>query len=321
METIEKTTQLQTNAGLDGKGQQAAEAVKRLSLDELGLPTGKKSRLYRMMYEHGPGNGTMMLLPIDQGLEHGPIDFLVNPPALDPEFQLKLALEGNFSGIVFHIGLATKYMNEYAGKIPLILKINGKTNIPSDANAFSALDATVEDAVRLGADGVGYTLYVGSPSQDRDFLQLNHVREECLKYGMPLIIWSYPRGEAMKAKGGNDTLYAVDYAARAALELGADVVKMNVPEHEKISPDQPKPYNEMNLGYAGSVRKVVASAGKALVLFSGGSKVSDEDLLTKARTAMENGATGLIFGRNLWQRPMDEALEIAGKISQIMKSV
>ena len=234
---------------------------------------------------------------------------------------MKLALDGNYSGIVFHIGLATKYMNKYAGKIPLVLKINGKTNIPSDAQSFSPLDGTVEDAVRLGADAIGYTLYVGSPRQDQDFLQFNHVRQECERYGMPIIMWAYPRGEAVKTKGGNDSLYAVDYAARVALELGADVVKLNVPDYEKQSPDQPSPYNTMDLGYAGSVGKIVASAGRALVLFSGGSKVSDEDLMLKARTTMENGATGLIFGRNLWQRPMNEALAISEKLLQLMRGV
>jgi len=306
METLEKPT---------------VAPPRRPSLDELDMPTGKKARLYNMMYEHGSGNGTLMLLPIDQGLEHGPIDFLVNPPALDPEFQLKLALEGNYSGIVFHIGLATKYMNQYAGKIPLVLKINGKTNIPSDAQAFSPLDASVEDALRLGADAIGYTLYVGSPAQDRDFLQFNQVRRDAEKYGMPIIIWAYPRGEAVRTKGGVDSLYAIDYAARVALELGADVVKLNVPEHEKIAPEQPKPYNEMNEGYAGGIARVVHSAGRALVLFSGGSKLDDEDLFTKARMAMENGATGLIFGRNLWQRPMDEALAMSRRIAELMKSV
>ena len=320
METLEKTTTQQSADGRNGN-QPSTEKITRPHLDDLDLPTGKKARLYRLMYEHGPGNGTMMLLPIDQGLEHGPIDFIVNPAALDPEFQLKLALEGGFSGIVFHIGLATKYMNKYAGKVPLVLKINGKTNIPSDAQAFSPLDATVEDAVRLGADAIGYTLYVGSPRQDQDFLQFNHVRQEAEKYGMPIIVWAYPRGEAVKGKGGVDSLYAVDYAARVALELGADVVKLNVPDYEKLSPDQPKPYDSMNLGYGGGVSKVVASAGRALVLFSGGSKVSDEDLMLKARTAMENGATGLIFGRNLWQRPMSEALAMSEQLLQLMKSV
>jgi len=319
METLDKTAAAHTDGKQNGSGQFEVPKVKRPNLEDMDLSTGKKARLYRLLYEHGPGNGTMLLLPIDQGLEHGPIDFLTNSAALDPEFQLKLALDGGFSGIVFHIGLATKYMNKYAGKVPLVLKINGKTNVPSDAQAFSALDATVEDAVRLGADAIGYTLYVGSPRQDQDFLQFNHVRLECEKYGMPIIMWAYPRGEAMKAKGGNDSLYAVDYAARVALELGADVVKLNVPDYEKLSSDQPKPYNEMDLGYAGSVSKVVASAGRAMVLFSGGSKVSDEDLMTKARTTIENGATGLIFGRNLWQRPMDQALAITEKMLKMMR--
>lgn len=293
--------------------------AKRPTLDEIDLPTGKKARLHSLLHEHGPGNGTLLLLPIDQGLEHGPIDFLSNPPALDPEFQLKLALDGHYSGIVFHIGLATKYMKQYAGKVPLVLKINGKTNIPSDAQAFSACDATVEDAVRLGADAIGYTLYVGSPAQDRDFAQFNQVRIDADRFGMPIIVWAYPRGEAVKAKGGVDTLYAIDYAARVALELGADIVKVNVPEHENISPLQPKPYDTMNLGYGGGISKVVASAGRAMVLFSGGSKLGDEDLLKKATMAMENGATGLIFGRNLWQRPMDEALAITEKLMAIMR--
>jgi class I fructose-bisphosphate aldolase len=317
MATIEKTGTAQP--GTNGATPGVAEMPRRYTLDELDLPTGKKARLHRLMYEHGPGNGTMLLLPIDQGIEHGPIDFFVNPPALDPEFQVKLAVDGGYSGIVFHIGLATKYMNKYAGKVPLVLKINGRTNIPSDAQPFSTLDGSVEDAVHLGADAVGYTLYVGSARQDEDILQLNHVRMDCEKYGMPLIIWAYPRGEAVKAKGGIDSLYAVDYAARLSLELGADVVKLNVPDHEKVSPDQPKPYNELNLGYEGVIRKVVNSAGRALVLFSGGSKLGDDDLLTKARMAMENGATGLIFGRNLWQRPMNEALEITGKLMKILK--
>src|SRR5688572_13745069 len=319
METLDKTAAGQTGGKQNGSGQYQVPKAKRPTLDEMDLSIGKKTRLHRLLYEHGPGNGTMLLLPIDQGLEHGPIDFIVNPDALDPEFQLRLALDGGFSGIVFHIGLATKYMSKYAGKVPLVLKINGKTNVPSDAQAFSALDATVEDAVRLGADAIGYTLYVGSPRQDQDFLQFNQVRQDCEKYGMPIIMWAYPRGEAMKAKGGNDSLYAVDYAARVALELGADVVKVNVPDYEKLSQEQPKPYNEMDLGYAGSVSKVVASAGRAMVLFSGGSKVSDEDLMMKARTTIENGATGLIFGRNLWQRPMDQALAITEMMLKMMR--
>ena len=302
--------------------------AKRLTLDELDLNLGKRVRLHRMMYEHGPANGTLMYLPIDQGLEHGPVDFFPNPPCGDPDYQCRLAQAGNYSGIVFHIGLAQKYMRAYAGAVPLVLKINGKSNIPSDANAFSPVEATVEDAVRLGADAVGYTLYVGSPVQDQDFIQFGKVRQECERYGMPVIVWSYPRGAAIEGKGGRDSIYAVDYAARIANELGADVVKLNVPKFgDPRNLDTPKPYQELynawqeldeNDAYKAAVEKVVATAGRTLVLFSGGSKMGDEDLFTKARIVMEAGATGLIFGRNMWQRPFDEGLTITKRIQELL---
>ncbi len=295
--------------------------VKRPTLADLSLSTGKRTRLHRMLYKYGPANGTLMFLPIDQGLEHGPRDFFVNPPAKDPEFQLRLAKEGNFSGIVFQIGIAEKYMEKYAGEVPLVLKLNGKTEIPSDKQAFSPLLASVEDAVRLGADAVGYTLYVGSPRQDDDFLQFRKVREDADRYGLPVIVWAYPRGEAIETKGGRESLYAIDYAARVASEAGADIVKINVP---KIDPEKdaasPKPYNSMHVTREEAVRMVVESAGKALVLFSGGEMEGDEDIVTKARIAMEGGATGLIFGRNMWQRPFDEAIQLSHEMAEMLKN-
>jgi len=290
------------------------EAVRRPSLDEMGLSLGKKARLHRLMYEHGLKNGTLMILPIDQGLEHGPLNFFPNPPSADPDFQWRLAKEGGYNGIALHYGLARKYMNKYAGSVPLILKINGKTNVPSDADALSTLTGTVEDAVALGADAVGYTLFLGSPRQDEDFLQFMEVREACDKWGMPLIVWGYPRGSAIEEKGGRDSLYAVDYAARVAMELGADIVKLNMPKPSPKDPDQPKPYNTLEYTYQEGARRVVASAGRTLVLFSGGTKLGDDDLMDKTRFAMEAGAVGLIFGRNMWQRPYDEALAITKRV-------
>jgi class I fructose-bisphosphate aldolase len=304
--------------------------IKRPELNNLDLSLGKRTRLHRLLYEHGPGNGTLMLLPVDQGMEHGPIDFFPNPPSANPDYQCRLALEGNYSGIVFHIGLASKYLRDYAGSVPLVLKINGKTNIPPDLEAFSAQESTVEDAVRLGADAVGYTLYVGSPSQDRDFIQLGKVRAACERFGMPLIVWSYPRGSAIDTMGGRDTIYAVDYAARLANELGADIVKLNVPKFQSLSNlDSPEPYSQLyeewkdleeDEAYRLAVEKVVTSAGKTMVLFSGGSRISDEDLLEKARICIASGATGLIFGRNMWQRPIEEGLEISSLIQEILKT-
>ena len=291
----------------------------RPMLDDLDVPLGKRVRLHRLLYERGLRNGTLIALPIDQGLEHGPVDFLPNPPSRDPDYQWRLAVEGNYNAVACHYGVARKYMGKYAGRVPLILKINGKTNIPSDAHALSTLTGSVQDAVAMGADAVGYTLYVGSPRQDEDFIQLQGIREECDHFGMPLMVWSYPRGEAVEGKGGRDSLYAVDYAARVALEIGADIVKLNIPKHSDKDSAQPKAYADIDFDYGGGARRVVASAGRTLVLFSGGSKLSDEDLLVKARTAMEAGATGLIFGRNMWQRPYDEALAMTARVQRIMK--
>ncbi len=290
-------------------------------LDEITGSVGKKTRLYRLLYLYGPGNGKALFLPIDQGLEHGPRDFFANPESANPEFQLKVALEGGFSGIVFQPGLAMKYMRDYAGLVPLILKINGKTNIPPDDEAFSSLTATVEDAVRLGADAIGYTLYVGSPAQDRDFAQFREVRREAEKLGMPVIVWSYPRGRAIEAKGGRNSLYAVEYAARVALELGADMVKVNIPVLDKDRAHElPPPYNELvrEITLEEAMERVITAAGKIPVIIAGGGKVDDEELLRRARICVKAGAIGFIFGRNIWQRSHHEALEIARRLKEVL---
>jgi class I fructose-bisphosphate aldolase len=294
--------------------------VRRPTIDDLRLSPGKRARLYRLLYEYGPANGTLLFLPIDQGIEHGPVDFFDNPDSIDQDYIFRLAIEGKYSGVACHIGLAEKYFGPYAGKIPLLLKVNGKTNIPSDDDPISPMTSSVEDAVRLGADAVGYTMYVGSPRQAEDIVQLDGVRRDCERYGMPLVVWSYPRGKAVKDKGGVDTLYAVDYAARMACEMGADVVKLNVPKVGENLDKQPKPYNTLNLSEEDAIRKVVKSAGRTLVLISGGSKISDEDLLHKSRLAMDAGVTGLIFGRNLWQRKWDDSLEITSRIHKMLEA-
>lgn len=285
------------------------------------LTPGKRTRLHRMLYEFGPGNGTLMLLPIDQGIEHGPRDFFPNPASKDPDYQFKLAAEAGYSAIACQIGLATKYYPDYAGTVPLILKLNGKTDLPPSDKAFSSCNASVEDAVRIGADAIGYTLYVGSPRQDEDLAQLREVREACDRYGMPLIVWSYPRGEAVSGKGGQDSFYAIDYAARMAMEMGADVVKLNMP---KINPDKdkdsPAPYNEGGFSQEEAIASCVESAGRALVVLSGGSRIDDDKLLEQTRFVMEAGGSGVIYGRNVWQREWDEATEIVEQVKEIMLS-
>ena len=287
-------------------------------LDDLSLSTGKKARLYRLMYERGLKNGTLLLMPIDQGLEHGPRDFFDNPESADPEFQLRLTLEGGYNGIVFQIGVAEKYMPKYAGRVPLVLKLNGKTEIPGE-DPLSPQLASVKDAVRLGADAIGYTLYVGTPKQTEDFIQFGRIREEAERYGMPIIVWAYPRGKYVEAKGGQDSLYAVEYAARVAHELGADIVKVNFPKiPNPKDADAPKPYNNLKFTPEEAIQRVVKAAQKTLVLISGGGKVSDEEVLRKATLSMQAGAIGLIFGRNMWQRKFPDAMKMTRSIQKML---
>jgi fructose-bisphosphate aldolase, class I len=290
--------------------------ISRPSLDQLGLSAGKKARLYRILHEHGLRNGTAIFLPYDHGLEHGPRDFFGNPEASDPRNILRLALEGGFNGIAIQIGLARKFYWDYAGEIPLVLKLNGKTEIPSSIDPLSPVNATVEEAVRLGADAVGYTLYVGTPAQERDFAQYRRVREDAERFGMPLIVWSYPRGTAIDAKGGRDCFYAVDYAARTASELGADVVKVNFPQPGKQS-GVPEPYRR-EFSPQQAIDAVVRSANRTLLLVSGGEQAGDEAMLEKARQSMEAGATGLIFGRNIFQRSHDDSLRLIAQLKEIL---
>lgn len=291
--------------------------TQRFGFDQLGLTGGKRARLHRILFQHGLRNGTALFLPYDQGLEHGPRDFFANEAATDPRYILRLAVEGGFNGIAIHVGLAEKFYWEFAGEIPLIIKLNGKTDIPSDDAALSPMISTVEEAVALGADAVGYTLYVGSPSQAEDFGQLRSVRVDAARLGMPLIVWAYPRGSAIVAKGGADSFYAVDYASRVASEIGADMVKVNFPRPGKrigVRPEYDAVFTEQQ-----AIEAVVRSANRSLLLVSGGEKLGDEAMLEKARLSMEAGATGLIFGRNVWQRTHLDSMRFVAALRAILE--
>ena len=309
------TTQAPARSGPSG----ATPKPQRPRLEEMGLGIGKLTRLRRMLYERGAHNGTALFLPIDQGLEHGPRDFFANPESLDPEYQWKLAVAGGYSGIALQIGLAQKYATPYAGRVPLLLKLNGKTDIPSSKQPLSPLNASVEEAVRLGADAVGYTIYVGSALQAEDFVQFARMRREAELLGMPVVVWAYPRGEFVDAKGGQESPYAVEYAARVACELGADVVKVNFPvANPEKAGQQPKPYSTLVYDPLEDMQRVVAAAGRTPLLLSGGERVDDEELFTKARVALQAGVTGFIFGRNIWQRPHAAATEVIQKLWDLL---
>lgn len=220
-------------------------------------------------------NNRSLLLAYDQGLEHGPTD--LNEHNFDPAFIMKLAEEGHFSGIVFQKGIAEKYYN---GKVPLVLKVNGKTQLPK-GEPVASQNCSVKRAVELGAKAIGYTIYLGSQHENVMLEEFGRIQEEAHDHKLAAIAWIYPRGQAIS----NDVApEIVAYAARAGLELGADAVKIKY------------------TGDVESFRWAVKCAGKTKVFMSGGPKTRTEvDFLKQVRGVLDAGATGLAVGRNVWQ--------------------
>lgn len=263
--------------------------------------------------------GKTIILPYDQGLEHGPRDFFNARHAENPLHIIDIAKKGHYNAVALHVGNARRYFKDMYNQVPLVLKVNGKTEIPSDEDPLSPITATIDEALQLSATAVGYTLYIGSSRQDEDFEQFTYVREEAHKAGLPVIVWSYPRGREIEGKGGKNSLYAVEYAARVASELGADVIKVNVPSLKK-NPSIPAPYRDFETDLPEAVKRIIGAAAGVPVIFAGGEMVSDEDLLQKASLCIRAGGSGFIFGRNIWQRPVDQALDITRKLREVIRT-
>ena len=236
-------------------------------------------------------DGRSVLLAYDQGLEHGPsTDF--DDRNVDPTMIMETAVKGRFNGVVFQKGVAERF---YDGKVPLIVKLNGKTALPK-GEPISRQVCSVEQAVSLGAKGVGYTIYLGSALEYKMLAEFGSIQEEAHERGLPAIAWIYPRGASVQ----NDTSKEiVAYAARAGLELGADAVKIKY------------------TGYSASFSWAVKSAAGVRVFMSGGPKApTDDDFLRQVQGVMDAGATGLAVGRNVWQNK--DPLAMAGKLRKII---
>jgi fructose-bisphosphate aldolase, class I len=236
-------------------------------------------------------DGKSMLLAYDQGLEHGPsADF--NEKNVDPAMIMETASRGRFNGVVFQKGVADRF---YDGKVPLIVKVNGKTSLPK-GEPVSRQVCSVEHAVSLGAKGVGYTIYLGSGFESEMFQEFGRVQEQAHARGIAAIAWIYPRGAAVQNDTSKET---VAYAARAGLELGADAVKIK--------------YTGDSASFSWAVR---AAAG-VRVFMSGGPKApTDADFLAQVKGVMDAGATGLAVGRNVWQN--EEPLAMAEKLRNVI---
>lgn len=277
------------------------------------------------------GSGTSLILPYDQFIEHDNRHIEPNPLAANPDYITQLAIDGGYNAVALHYGAAKRYWGKFKGGVPLILKLNGKTSIPDQSEPLSVHTSWVEDAVRLGAAAVGYTMYYGSPRQDEDLPQLAAVRAECDRYGMPLITWAYPRGEYVDAKGGKDCSYLVESAVRMAVEMGSTVIKANLPiaapEDFVENSEVPKYYRgvEKELRSLDAkeqkwerAKRVVEAAQGVPVLFSGGSEIGDEDLIENAQACVDAGCFGFIFGRNMWKRDKSAALEMTEKFKEML---
>jgi len=276
-------------------------------------------------------SGRTLILPYDQFIEHDARHLEAASDAGNPDYILRLGVEGGYNAVAIHYGLTRRFWSKWEGRIPVIVKVNGKTSIPSGDYPLSVPTSFVEDAARMGAVGVGYTLYYGSPRQDEDLPQLAEVRAECEEHGLPLIVWAYPRGEAIDGKGGRDTNYAIESAVRLATEMGATIIKANLPKAAPTgfvdNTKVPGYFRELEKGWASRkfedtlqerADRVVAASQGIPVLFSGGSQVGDEDLLWRAEVGVKAGAIGFIFGRNMWKRENASAMKITGKIQKLL---
>jgi class I fructose-bisphosphate aldolase len=293
--------------------------------------TGELARCRQLVDDHGKS----LILPYDQFIEHDcrHLDNDTGAPSGDPHYIMEIARDGRYTGVAVHYGLSARYWSELEGAVPLVVKINGKTSIPPQDKAFSALTSFVEDAIRIGASAVGYTMYYGSPRQSDDLPQLAAVRRECERYGLPLITWAYPRGESMMAKGGIDSSYALESAARMAMEMGSTIIKSNVPKAPSDvvafvnNRSIPSYYRELEKRWAEGdpaevlqerVDRVVKATQGVPVLFSGGSEAGDEDVIYRAEVCVKAGCLGFIFGRNMWKRKKENALEITEKLRTLL---
>jgi len=236
--------------------------------------------------------GKGIFLAYDQGLEHGPTDF--NSNNVDPENILDIARKGKYNAVILQKGIAEKYYAPYRHDIPLILKVNGKTQIPKIAPISSQV-CSVAHAIKLGASAIGYTIYDGSPLEPQIFKEFGKIQEEAHDYGLPVVAWMYPRGEFVKDDEATDI---IAYSARIGLELGADFVKIR--------------YNGDFEGF----KWIVKCAGKVKVFVAGGLKAEQADLLKRIKEVMDAGASGLAIGRNVWQH--DEPLKITKAIKKIV---
>lgn len=266
--------------------------------------------------------GKFVILPVDQGFEHGPArSFAPNPPGYNPHYHFELALEAGCNAYAAPLGFLEAGARTFAGELPLILKLNNNDSLYSTKNPSQAITASIDHALRLGCAAIGFTIYPGSANSQRQYEQLNELSEHAKRVGLVVVVWSYPRGEGL-SKDGETGIDVCCYAAQIACQLGAHIVKVKPPtefieqaEAKKVYEKQAIPIKTL----AERIRHVVQSAfdGRRIVIFSGGAAKDESAIYDEIRGIRDGGGFGSIIGRNAFQRPKKEALAMLKKIMDI----
>ena len=288
---------------------------------------GTLANLHRMLMTGTlAGTGKLVMLPVDQGFEHGPArSFAPNPPGYDPDYHFQLAIDAGCNAYAAPLGFIEAGARKFAGQIPLILKLNNSDSLSKMGGApNSAVTASVRDAVRLGCAAVGYTIYPASDARNTQFEHLRAIAEEAKAHGLVVVVWSYPRGSGV-SKEGETAVDIIAYAAQIACQMGAHIVKVKPPKDVLEHPEAKKVYEKLQIPtktLADRVRHVVQSAfnGKRIVIFSGGEAKGTDEVLAEIRGIKDGGGFGSIMGRNAFQRPKAEALKLLAEVQKIHAS-
>ena len=297
------------------------QRVKKILDGYEGETPGTKAKLARILMEGKlGGTGKLVILPVDQGFEHGPArSFASNPPAYDPHYHYQLAIEAGLSAYAAPLGMIAAGADTFAGAIPTILKVNSSNSLATSRD--QAVTGGVDDALRLGCAAIGFTIYPGSEYAFEQMEELRELAAEAKAAGLAVVVWSYPRGPALD-KPGETAFDICAYAAHMAALLGAHIIKVKLPS-PVVSLEAAKKTYETNgipkATMAERVAHIVQScfAGKRLLVFSGGEAKCLEGLYDDVRAVRDGGGNGSIIGRNTFQRPKAEALEMLAKIIAI----
>ncbi|WP_376794218.1 class I fructose-bisphosphate aldolase [Thermogemmatispora sp.] len=288
-----------------------------------GENPGVLTNLARIL-NHGRlgGTGKLVILPVDQGFEHGPArSFAPNPAGYDPRYHFQLAIEAGCNAYAAPLGFLEAGAAEFAGEIPLILKCNNHDLLYESRDPLPALTSSVEDALRLGCSAIGFTIYPGSAARDTMYEELRELTRQAKNHGLAVVVWSYPRGSGL-SKEGETAIDVVSYAVHIAAQLGANIIKVKLPSEKIEKPEAQKVYQKYEIPIAtlaDRVRHVVQSAfnGRRIVIFSGGPAAADEQVFEEVRAIRDGGGFGSIIGRNSFQRRKDEALRFLGTVMGI----